>query len=89
LYGDFELIAAEGSTYIYKRKYFDDEIYVYFNNSNKVLNVVLGKNITGRNYMLNFNSNIGEQGTIAEDGTIITNFALAIKPFSFEIITVK
>lgn len=89
LYGDFELILAEGSTFIYKRSYFDDVVYVLFNNSRNELKHALDEDFSRVKYQAHFNNKITAVATISDSGIEKTALVLNVKPYSFEIITLS
>ncbi len=103
LYGDFELIKAEQDVFIYKRKYFDDEVYVYFNKSEQAVNVLMEDEIVSGRYKINFGSlqnkvvTIDSGRIVDADQSVTTVYgnaveekqAVILSPHSFEIITFK
>ncbi len=89
LYGDFELISAERSTFIYKRSYFDDVVYVIFNNSPNNLPHVFEEDFSANKYQAQFNNRIVMVATQSVKGVDQTSAVLNVKPYSFEIVTVS
>ena len=89
LFGDFEVISAEGSTFIYKRSYFDDVVYVLFNNSANILSYVFEEDFSANKYNVQFNNRIVMVATQSDKGIDQTSAVLNVKPYSFEIITLS
>ncbi len=89
LYGDFELITAEGSTFIYKRSYFNDVVYVLFNNSENEMLHSFDEDFSSINYKAQFNSKILMVSTQSVEDMDQTSLILNVKPYSFEIVTVS
>jgi cyclomaltodextrinase len=77
IYGDFQLVSVTDTQFIYKRKYFSNEVLVAFNKGSKSATINLGK-LAG-NGKANFNSELQLQN----QETILT-----LLPYSFEIITI-
>lgn len=80
LFGDFKTIGVTDEVWSYSRTYFNNVAYVYFNKSAKDIFIKLDSSITPKNYTVEFASEI-----MAADSTDF----LVLKPYSFEIITVK
>lgn len=80
LYGDFAEIRVNDSIYIYKREYFDDAVYIMFNKSaSPVIEYLNFEIYADKNPYVNFGSKM--------DRAHLSDFAVYVKPYSFEIIT--
>jgi glycosidase len=77
VYGDFQLVTVTDTQFIYKRKYFSNEVIVAFNKGASPATINLGK-LAG-NVKANFSSELQLQN----QETILT-----LLPYSFEIITI-
>jgi cyclomaltodextrinase / maltogenic alpha-amylase / neopullulanase len=77
IYGDFQLISVTDTQFVYKRKYFSNEVVVVFNKGSEAATINLGK-LAG-NVKANFNS----ETQLQNQETILT-----LLPYSFEIITI-
>lgn len=77
IYGDFQLVTVTDTQFIYKRKYFSNEVIVAFNKGASPATINLGK-LAG-NAKANFTSELQLQN----QETILT-----LLPYSFEIITI-
>ncbi len=86
LYGNFEILQAQGATFIYKRTYFNDVVYVYFNNSGNAVELPIEKEFDINHAQLHFK---GTMGFVAESvGSVpVMQPVIVIPPYGFEIIT--
>ena len=77
IYGDFQIVKVTDTEFVYKRKYFSNEVIVAFNKAPNATTINLGT--LSRNSKTIFNSQVQLQN----QETIVT-----LPPYSFEIITI-